>query len=257
MAGAAKVSIWIDTASRNGKFNTVRRSARRLVQQGDDLAVNDDKISHPTTVRRMFGFSLDWWNGALLFSLAVTALAAIAGGVATAVVMKLQKQVTIDTAKRIEDANARAAEAELKLAEFRKPRGPIIQEHAKEFVDGIKPFAGTKFDMGHAPVGREQWDFAWQLEPLMSQAGWVFVDWTSATGRFSKVNWTMNPHRYGVANVENVSIELAPESREQLMPAATGLANAFKQIGIDATVTLKNNGSTNVGVIDLLLGTRS
>jgi hypothetical protein len=210
VAGAAKVSIWIDTASRNGKFNTVRRSARRPVQQADDLAVNDDKISHPTTVRRMFGFSLDWWNGALLFSLAVTALAAIAGGVTTAVVMKLQKQVTIDTAKRIEEANARAAEAELKLAEFRKPRGSIIQEHAKEFVDGIKPFAGTEFDMCHAPVGREQWDFAWQLEPLMSQAGWVFVDWMSATGRFSKVNWTMNPHRYGVANVENVSIELAP-----------------------------------------------
>ena len=205
----------------------------------------------------MLGFSLDWWNGALLFSLAVTALAAIAGGVTTAVVMKLQKQATIDTAKQIAKANARAAEAEIKLAEYRKPRGSIIQEHAQEFVDAIKPFAGIKSDMGHAPVGREQWDFAWQLEPLLSKAGWLFVEWTSATGRFSKLNWTMNPHRYGVANVENISIELAPESREQLMPAATALANAFKQVGIDATVTRKNNGSTNAGVIDLLLGTKS
>ena len=216
--------------------------------------MSDDKIPHPTAVRRMLGFSLDWWNGALLFSLAVTALAAIAGGVTTAVVMKLQKQATIDTAKQIAMANARAAEAEIKLAEYRKPRGSIIQEHAQEFVDAIKPFAGIKFDMGHAPVGREQWDFAWQLEPLLSKAGWLFVEWTSATGRFSKRNWTMNPHRYGVANVENISIELPPESREQLIPAATALANAFKQIGIDATVTRKNNGSTNVGVIDLLLG---
>jgi ABC-type transport system substrate-binding protein len=91
----------------------------------------------------------------------------------------------------------------------------------------------------------------------MSQAGWIFVEWTSATSRFSKLNWTMNPHKYGVANVENVTIELAPESREQLMPAATALANAFKQIGIDATVTGKNNNSTNAGVIDLLLGAKS
>ena len=67
----------------------------------------------------------------------------------------------------------------------------------------------------------------------------------------------MNPHKYGIANVENVTIELAPESREQLMPAATALANAFKQIGIDATVTGKNNSSTNAGVIDLLLGAKS
>jgi hypothetical protein len=235
----------------------VAGSARRE----DSAVMSDDKIPYPTGVRRMFGLSLDWWNGALLVSLAVTALA-------IAVVMKLQKQATTDTAnefahyklqtaKEIAEANARAAEADLRLAEYRKPRGPIIQERAHQFVHAIKPFAGTKFDMGHAPVGREQWDFAWQLEPLMSQAGWIFVEWTSATGRFSKLNWTMNPHKYGVANVENVTIELAPESREQLMPAATALANAFKQIGIDATVTGKNNNSTNAGVIDLLLGAKS
>jgi hypothetical protein len=208
----------------------------------------------------MFGFNLDWWNMAMLLSLAATALT-------TAVVVKLQRQEAIDTAndfaryklqtaKEIAEANARADEAELKLAEYRKPRGPIIQEHAQEFVDEIKPFAGTKFDMGHAPVGREQWDFAWQLEPLMSRAGWVFVEWTSTTGRFSKLNWTMNPHKYGVANVENISIELAPESREHLMPAATALASAFKQIGVEAVVTEKNNNSINVGVIDLLIGTK-
>jgi len=205
----------------------------------------------------MFGSSnLDWWNGALVISLAVTALAAIAGVVTTAVIIKLQKQATIDTAKQIAMAHSRAADAELKLAEYRKPRGPILQAYAQGFVDAIKPFAGTKFDMGHAPVGREQWDFAWQLEPLMSQAGWLFVEWTSATGRFSKVNWTNSPHRYGVANVENISIELAPETHQQLLPAAAALADAFKQIGIDAAVTRKNNGSTNVGVIDLLIGSK-
>ena len=89
--------------------------------------MNDDKILHPTAVRRMFGFSLDWWNGALLFSLAVTALAAIAGGVTTAVVMKLQKQATIDTAKVIAEANARAAEAELKSPNIASREAPSFK----------------------------------------------------------------------------------------------------------------------------------
>jgi hypothetical protein len=222
--------------------------------------VIEHTIRQPKGVMRMLVFSLDSWNGAIVLSLGAAALVAAAVLITTAVVAKLEKQEVarykLQTAKEIAEANARADDAELKLAEYRKPRGPIIQEHAKVFVDAIRPFAGTKFDMGHAPVGREQWDFASQLEPLMSQAGWIFVEWASATGRFSKVNWTMNPHRYGIANVENVSIELAPESREQLIPAATALANAFKQIGIDATVTRKNNGSTNVGVIDLLLGAK-
>ena len=98
-------------------------------------------------------------------------------------------------------------------------------------MDAIKPFAGTKFDMGHAPVGREQWDFAWQLEPLMSQAGWLCVEWTSATGRFSKLNWTMNPHRYGVANVENAQNNSHPLTRIEATVRACGRGAPAPGIG--------------------------
>jgi hypothetical protein len=112
------------------------------VQQGD-LAVPEDTILHPRGATRMFGFDPEWWNGALLVALAVAALAAIAVGVTSAVVMKLQKQATIEfaryklqTAKEIAEANGRADEAESKLAEYRKPRGPIIQEHARNLWMG-------------------------------------------------------------------------------------------------------------------------
>jgi hypothetical protein len=144
----------------------------------------------------MFGLGLDSWNTVTVWALVITALAACALGLAQFVVTKLQKLEAIDAAAAFErykleteqkiaeanvrateanaratEANARANESELKLAEYRRPRGPIIQGHAAEFVDAIALFKGTKFDMGHAPVGREQWDFAWQLEPLMAKAG--------------------------------------------------------------------------------------
>ncbi len=158
-------------------------------------------------------------------------------------------QLRKDTA----EANVRATEAELKLAEYRKPRGPIIQEHAAEFIAAIAAFKGTKFDMGHAPVGREQWDFAWQLEPLLAQAGWEFVEWSSGNN-FPKLNWTMKPHLYGVANVTNVSVELEERSGGELFAAAAALVISLKKMGIEAVATKSNNGSPNKGIIHLLIG---
>ena len=136
--------------------------------------------------------------------------------------------------KDTELAAARAAEAELKLAEFRKGRsiGPL---EADKIIASLKPFAGTKFDIGHAPSGREQWDFLWLLEPVFPKADWVFVNWEGPQ-KFSKLNWTMEWHWYGVANVLNVSIELTPEHRSKLLPAAEALAKVLNDIGIAAEV---------------------
>lgn len=158
-------------------------------------------------------------------------------------------QLLKDTA----EADARASEAELKLAEYRKPRAPMIQQHAAELVAAIAPFKGTKFDMGHAPVGREQWDFAWQLEPLMAQAGWEFVEWSSGNN-FGKLNWTMKPHLYGVANVSNVSVELEERSGAELFAAAAALVASFKNMGIEAVATRSINDSPNKYIVHLLIG---
>jgi len=58
--------------------------------------------------------------------------------------------------------------------------------------------------------GREEWDFLWQLEPVLSRAGWVHIDWVGPH-TFKKNGWPGN-HVYGLANVSNVSIEVHPES---------------------------------------------
>lgn len=153
---------------------------------------------------------------------------------------------------RAAEANRKAQEAELALVKFRKARG-LTPEQAETVVEKIRSFSGTKFDVGHAPVGREQWDFMWQFEPVLAKAGWVHVDWVGGE-QFAKLNWTMQPRRYGVANVVNVSIEVHPKSLENLLPAAKALADALSETGIEATAGEFNNSSGNVDAIHVLVG---
>jgi hypothetical protein len=154
-------------------------------------------------------------------------------------------------------ANAGAAEAALELAKFRSPRFRLLQtsSNAEILTKALQPFAGTKFDVGHQDVGREQWDFLWVLEPLFAKAGWIFVDWIGPQ-TFKKLNWTMEPHVYGLANVLNVSIELSPETRGKLLPAAEALAAGLKEIGIVAQVEDHpiSGTSNNADAVHVLVG---
>lgn len=144
------------------------------------------------------------------------------------------------------EATARAEEARLEIARLSTPRVRLLTPEACEaIVAKMLPFRGTRIVIGHAENGREQWDFCWAFEPLIRQAHWQFLDWNpgplplpghSRAGVFVKVNWTMQHRLYGVANVSNISIELNPENRDELLPAATALAGALNGVGIAAVV---------------------
>jgi hypothetical protein len=164
------------------------------------------------------------------------------------------------TARAIADsdiAKSDAAKAEIKLEQFRRTRRQIIAAsgNADALVQKIKPFAGVHLDIGHAKEGREQWDFMWDLEPLLQKAGWIFVDWKGPQV-FGKRNWTKELHAYGVANVLDVSIEINQESRDKLLPASQALADALNGIGIAVTVepVIVSSSSINAGAIHLLVG---
>jgi hypothetical protein len=153
----------------------------------------------------------------------------------------------------------RAAKSELEVARLTTPRVRLLTPEAvNSLVEKIKPFAGTKFDIGLPPIGREQWDLLWQLEPIFPQAGWVFVDWvpTPGTKIVRKMNWQMQYHLYGEANVINLDIELHPPHRETLLPAANALADALNQIGITTTIqpVVISGSSQNVDAIHILVG---
>jgi hypothetical protein len=81
--------------------------------------------------------------------------------------------------REVANANARAAEADLALAKFRTPRASLLTPEVKaSIVKKLKSFAGTKFDVGHDQRDREVWDFLWNFEPLLTEAGWIHVNWS-------------------------------------------------------------------------------
>ena len=121
-----------------------------------------------------------------------------------------------------------------------------------EITEKLKTFAGTKFDIGYGTEDREQADFLWWLLPTINDAGWVHIDWVG--GRvFKRLNWP-GDHLMGIMSVINVSIEVYPDNRGKLQPAADALVEALKSAGIEATTGDFNNSSTNNDAIHLLVG---
>ena len=124
---------------------------------------------------------------------------------------------------------------------LRSSRRAVLAGNETKFVAAISPFAGTNFDVGVPPPGfREAWDFNWDLEPLLIQAGWIFTDWAEPSGvsQMKRNNWTPAPalRGYGLVNALNVTIELHPHHRAGLLTAAEALADALNDIGITANV---------------------
>jgi hypothetical protein len=232
----------------------------------------------PRSTSGVLGYNLDWWNGALVVALGFVALAAVLVVLSTTGVIiegkrealeaaneferyKLDAGVQIATADaRAAEATQKAIEAELRLVEFRKSRREILAEpgHVESFIEKIRPFAGTRFDIGHGPEGqREQWDFLWDIEPLFNKAGWVFLDWKPTGGSMlQRLNWTRQLHWYGLSNVLNVSLEMNPEGKAKLLPAAQALVDTLKGIGIEASIepTIVSSQSANADAIHFMVG---
>jgi hypothetical protein len=124
-------------------------------------------------------------------------------------------------------------------------------------IEKLKPFAGTKYDIGHPRENaREVWDFMWNFEQVLIDAGWDHIDWEGGIIFQKGGDWPGSPRKYwyGEANVSNVSIEVRPQHRDTLMPAANALANAFNVVGITAVTWDNNNASINEDVVHILVG---
>jgi hypothetical protein len=241
----------------------------KIIKSPKDEMPTTDKESFSKKVSRMLGFGLDSWNNVMIGSLAAGALAAVVVVLSQWVIIRLQGEEAVasaeafaryklETEEKITEARKETASAKLELAKITTPRWKLLTADAEASIVGkLLPFAGTKFDVGHARNGREQWDLLWHLEKTFFQAKWEFVDWNGVP-RFTKINWTRQPHAYGEANVSNVSIELDPTQRDRLLPAATGLSTALNDVGIatvieDAPI---NAISGTSDAIHILVGTK-
>lgn len=180
----------------------------------------------------------------------------IVGGVAGELWFERIARTSGDTVAAL--VRERAANAELRLAEYRKTRRELLAGNTEKLVAQIEPFKGTNIDIGYADGDREQMDFLWDIEPLIDKAGWVFLDWYSSTGICLRKVKPPGPgeRTYGIANVLNVTIELHPARREQLLPAAQEFADALNGMGISATIETHPIASTslNAGAVHFLVG---
>jgi hypothetical protein len=161
-------------------------------------------------------------------------------------------------------SNDRLAEALKEVTYLRSSRRKVLAGSEARFITAIRPFSGTKFDVGLAPAGfREAWDFNWDIEPLLIQAGWTFMDWLNAAGvtHMKRNNWTPAPalRGYGIVNALNVTIELHPSHRAALLPVAEGLADALTDIGITASIeeNIIATTSVNEDAIHFLIGMKT
>jgi hypothetical protein len=145
---------------------------------------------------------------------------------------RLQTELRRRSNEKVGAAMDRAAEAQEELTLFRTQRHLLIHpEPARQLIrERLEPFPNVPFCVGHDPVDREQKNFLWYLEPLLTEAGWVHVDWTGGRNLFTKPNWPGN-HLYGAIGVINVVLELYPEAN-QLKPAAHALAGALEEPSI-------------------------
>ena len=118
------------------------------------------------------------------FVLIVGAAAVLLGTIGSIVIAGVREQFSnqhIEDARRgAAEANARALEAKLKLAELDKSVHPrlIDDEGAKEFVDRLKPFSGTPFHVRIDPAA--EYGFVDKVITLLNEAGWKWRSYSAS-----------------------------------------------------------------------------
>ncbi|MGA9917519.1 MAG: hypothetical protein WBR17_33755 [Paraburkholderia sp.] len=155
--------------------------------------------------------------------------------------------------ERAASAYARAAEAELKLIEFRTPRRQILAGHESEIIATLRAFAGTQFDSGLGANSGEQADFWWDLEPLLVQAGWVHLPWTGTAQLIRQGDRPLS----GSVAAKDIEIHLLPDEGDALLPAAEALVASLVSVGIAAAIVGFNTFATNKNAIHISIGTKA
>ena len=127
----------------------------------------------------LWGHSLGFWQSVVFWSIVISALAGSVGitaaFVSALVGYNVSNVVQKDADIRISEANARAAEAMLRL-ERHKERRRLTSQQFAVLVEKLKPFAGTEFDL--SAIDDEQLDLALDVERALTASGWTIRSWT-------------------------------------------------------------------------------
>jgi hypothetical protein len=219
------------------------------------------------TERVMFGHSLSWWNEAMLVSLGVAAICALAVAFTTTVVVKMQAQAEtdatealerykLDAEKNINDAKARAAKAELDLAKFKAPR-ILTPEQIIALTNQLKPLGKVAFDVAteqsHEPAA-----LLAQICEALKDAGW---DWQNWEGGALAFKLPKQDRVAGMASVSGVEIQIAESDRATLEKHAVALINALTSFGITTNARVYFDDASKAlghkkGLIHIIIGSK-
>jgi hypothetical protein len=154
---------------------------------------------------------------------------------------------------RAAEANQRAQEAILELAELRAPR-ELTPEQRGRIVDELKLFSGAEYDIALSNDDPEILNFVFIIELVLSTTGWMELDWQGNGEGFIREG--MPIIRLG-ASVVNVMIGVHVSQPLKLFEHAVALSDALMAEGIDATATRltpHRMSSTNANAIHILMG---
>jgi hypothetical protein len=191
-----------------------------------------------TAERTMLGHNLDWWNGAMAASLILAGIFGLAAALATTMVVKLQRQVDADTKaafdkykldaeKDINDAKARAANAQLALEKYKAPR-TLAPEQIATLSALLKPFGKVPFDVA-IEQSHETAQLLAQICLALENAGWDWQDWK---GGDVVIRLPKQGRVAGVVAVSGVEIQIAESDRRKLEMPAIELINTLSEFGI-------------------------
>ena len=156
----------------------------------------------------------------------------------------------------VAEANARAAEAQLQLAKMRSTRRQDLVGNESVIAEKIALFPGTQFDAAVGMGDGEQADFIWDLEIVLSNAGWRQIAWFATAMGPNLVIHRGSSQRPTLGNVSalGVEIHLAPSARSALLPAANALILALNDAGIVARDSGYNIMNGNTNAVHILIG---
>ena len=128
----------------------------------------------------------------------------------------------------------------------------MIGPQRAELTGLTRPFAGTVFDTAMSHFEREIGDILWDIEEALHAAGWQQIDW-AAPANASAIRRSHRPIS-GSALAQNVEIEIDPNQRQALLPAAEALIQALNQIGIDAREAPYTSVNGNPHAVHIMVG---
>lgn len=187
----------------------------------------------------MFGLSLHGWENAMVVFLLIAGFFALVSGVATWVVVRLQRmeiaksekefeKYKLDTAKEISEANARAAEAKLELAKFKEPR-LLSMEQQKKISEIVMLAGSVPFDFA-IQVEQEAENLMKQIGAALVAGGWKWQPHSNPF--FHPVDTPM------VASVSyaGIAIQITESRRKDWTVAVNLLKAALDGEGVNVTL---------------------